>query len=168
MTLEVLEQRIRDRLSPEWLTPSERLVWDQLHRFSGPPNRVINVYGPGGCGKSFLGWLLHREGYATYAFWNGERQPVHPRLILDNAPSDRAETRSIRPLIERLEIRQIILLSRQRVNEPDMPVFALDVTADDLDRFCANLYRHLNIMIPDAEPGYRNYQEALEAYLARE
>jgi hypothetical protein len=167
MTLEALQQRIRDRLSPEWLTPSERRVWEQVLRFHGPPHRVINVYGPRGSGKSFLGWLMQREGHATYGQWVGERRPVHPRLTLDNAPSDRASARSVRPLVDTLSIQQIILLSRQRVDEPSMPAFALEVTEDDLEHLRANLYRHLNITIPYVESGYSNYREALEAYLSK-
>jgi len=166
MTLTALQQRTRDRLSPEWLTPSQRHVWEQLHRFHGPPHRVVNVYGPRGSGKSFLGWLMHREAYATYSRWAEEARPVHPRLVLDNAPFDRTSARSVRPLVDELNIRQIILLSRQRVDEPAMPAFVLTVTEDDLDHFRANLYRHLNIIVPTAESEYRNYREALETYLS--
>lgn len=168
MTLATLEQRIRDRLSPEWLTPSEQQVWEQLHRFHGPPHRVVNVYGPPGVGKSFLGWLMQREGYATYDIWPGERHPVHPRLTLDNAPTDRSSTRSVRPLVDELGVRQVILLSRQRVDEPDMPAFALRVTEDDLDHFRANLYRHLHMTLPAAESICRSYREALETCLPGE
>lgn len=167
MKLATLQQRIRDRLSPEWLTPSQQWVWKQLHLFHGPPHRVINVYGPCGSGKSFLGWLMHQEGYATYQMWPDERRPIHPRLVLDNAPPDRASARSVRPLVDDLDICQIILLSRQRVDEPDMPAFALQVTEDDLDHFRANLYRHLHITLSTSESGYRNYQEAIETYLSR-
>jgi len=168
MTLLSLQQRIRDRLSPEWLTPSQQGVWEQLHRFHGPPHRVVNVYGPRGSGKSFLGWLMHREGHATYSEWTDEYRPIHPRLVLDNAPADRAIARSVRPLVHELGIRQIILLSRQRVDEPDMPAFALTVTDDDLDHFRANLYRHLNIVIPTVELEHRSFREALEVYLSEE
>jgi hypothetical protein len=168
MTLATLQQRIRDRLSPEWLTPSERQVWEQLHIFHGPPHRVVNVYGPPGSGKSFLGWLMQRERYATYGTWTGKRRPIHPRLVLDNAPSDRANSRSARPLIDQLGIRQIILLSRQRVDEPDMPAFGLEVTEDDLDHFRANLFRHLHITLPATESSYSNYRDALESCLPRE
>jgi len=167
MTLATLQQRIRDRLSLDWLTPSQRYVWDRLHLFHGPPHRVVNVYGPPGSGKSFIGWLMHREGYATYGTWVGERRPVHPRLVLDNAPADRDSARSVRPLVDELGIRQIILLSRQRVDEPDMPAFGLNVTEDDLDHFRANLYRHLHITLPAVASGYHNYREALETCQSR-
>jgi hypothetical protein len=168
MKLATLQQRIRDRLSSEWLTPSQQQVWEQLHRFQGPPHRVVNVYGPRGSGKSFLGWLMHREGYATYSMWTDERNPIHPRLVLDNAPADRASARSVRPLVDQLDIRQIILLSRQRVDEPAMPAFALAVTEDDIDHFQANLYRHLNIVIPAVELEHRDFRKALEIHLLGE
>jgi hypothetical protein len=142
-------------------------VWEQVHRFHGPPHRVINVYGPQGSGKSFLGWLMHREGYATYEQWTGERNPIHPRLTLDNAPPNRASARAVRPLVGKLDILQVILLSRQRVDEPSMPAFGLEVTEDDLEHFRANLYRHLNITLPPMNSGYRNYHEALEIYLSK-
>ncbi len=168
MSLATLEQRIRDRLTPEWLTPSQQRIWEQLHRFHGPPHRVVNVYGLPGVGKSFLGWLMQREGYATYEIWPGERHPVHPRLTLDNAPTDRSSTRSVRPLVDELGIRQVILLSRQRVDEPDMPAFGLGVTEDDLDHFRANLYRYLHITLRASESSYQSYQEALETCAPRE
>lgn len=166
MRLATLKQRIRDRLSPDWLTPSEQIVWEQLHRFDGPPHRVINIYGPLGSGKSFLGWLMEREGYATYGFWASRPQPMHPRLVLDNAQTDRASTRNIRPLVEQLGILQIILLSRQQVDEPAMPTFALPVTLDDIEHLQANLFRYLDITIPEAS-AYHNYHEAIETVLNR-
>lgn len=167
MTLAALQQRIRDRLSPDWLTPSQQKVWDQLHLFNGPPHRVVNVYGPRGSGKTFIGWLMQREGYATYEIWPGARRPIHPRLTLDNAPADRASARSVRPLVDELGIRQVILLSRQRVDEPDMPAFALRVTEEDLDHFQANLFRHLHITLPVTESEFQDYHEVLETCLSR-
>ena len=53
-----------------------------------PPHRIVNVYGSPGSGKSFLGWLMERERYATYCLWSQQRQPAHPRLALDNAYTD--------------------------------------------------------------------------------
>ncbi len=57
---DTLEARIRDRLDIEWLTPSQKAVWEAVQRFDGPPHRVINIYGAEGTGKTFLGWLLER------------------------------------------------------------------------------------------------------------
>lgn len=167
MNLATLNQRIQDRLSSDWLTPSQKVVWKQLHDFDGPPHRIINIYGMRGSGKSFLGWLMQRERYATYGLWSTQPTPTHPRLVLDNAPTDRASTREIRPLTEQLNVSQIILLSRQRVDEQAMPAFPLQVTKDDMECFRANLYRYLNLIVPE-ETESRDYRSALEAYLRKE
>ena len=156
----VIDARIRDRVSLEWLTPSEQWVWDEVHRFSGPPHNVINIYGAEGCGKTFLGWLMERERYATYGDWAVGPQPILPRLTLDNAATDRLTAREARPLVHRLNVVQIILLSRVRVDEPSMPAFELRVTQDDLVVFRANLYRHLRLTLPEGL--YRDYKSAME------
>jgi hypothetical protein len=164
--LSAFQERIRDRLAQEWLTPSQRTVWEGVHRFDGPPHRIINIYGPRGSGKSFLGWLMQRERYATYGSWIERPDPIHPRLVLDNAHTDRASTRNLRPLVDELGILQIILLSRQRVDERAMPAFELQVTSDDLEQFRATLFRQLGIILPE-DGEYHNYREAIEGYLAR-
>ena len=156
----VLEARIRDRVSLEWLTPSQRLVWDEIHRFCGPPHHVINVYGAEGGGKTFLGWLMEREGYATYGDWAVRSQPILPRLTLDNAATDRLAARDARPLVHRLNLVQVILLSRSRVDEPGMPAFELRVTEDDFAVFRANLFRYLKVTLP--EGAYRDFRSAME------
>lgn len=169
MKIETLNQRIQDRLSIEWLTPSQRKVWEQLHQFNGPPHKVINVYGGRGSGKSFLGWLLQREGHASYGNWSGLHlsPPTLPRLTLDNAVTDRASTRSIRPLITDWGIKQIILLSRQKVDEPDMPTFFLQVTPQDMEYLRANLWRYLNITLHE-ETDSLDYSRVIENYCREE
>jgi hypothetical protein len=161
MDLMSLNARIRDRISPDWLTPSQQAIWEQLKRFDGPPHRVINIYGGNGVGKTFMGWLLERERLATYGIWHQRPQPVHPRLILDNALTSHSEVRNIRPLVDQLDIQQIILLSRHRADEPAMPAFELRITQEDLKHFYINLYRYLRLTVPEAH--YHNYTMALAA-----
>jgi len=156
----VLEARIRDRVSLEWLTPSQQWVWDEVHRFSGPPHHVINIFGAESGGKSFLGWLMEREGHATYGDWAVRPQPLLPRLTLDDAATDRLAARDVRPLVQQLNVIQIILLSRARVDEPGMPAFELRVTEDDFAVFRANLFRHLRVTLP--EGACRDFKSALK------
>ena len=156
-----LEARIRDRLDVKWLTPSQKTVWEAVQRFDGPPHRVINIYGAEGTGKTFIGWLLERMNHSSYRIWPDIQKPLLPRLTLDDVLPDRATTRDLRPLVDKYSMQQIILLSRVRVNERAMPTFELHITADDLENFRANLYRHLQIILPEAD--YRNYKTALEA-----
>jgi len=167
LTLDSLNACIRDHLSVEWLTPSEMAVWEQIHRFEGPPHRIINIYGGPGSGKTFLGWLMDREAHATYSQWAPRSQPAHARLALDNAAVGKAATRALRPLVEELGVRQIILLSRRRVDEPAMPAFELQITPDDLAYLRANLYRYFGYVLPDTADR-RSYHEAIDAYIKEE
>ena len=154
-----LEARIRDRLDVKWLTPSQKAVWEAMQRFGGPPHRVINIYGLEGTGKTFIGWLLERMDLSTYRVWPNVQRPLLPRLTLDDVLPDRTTTRDVRPLVDKYHIQQIILLSRMRVDERAMPTFELCVTEDDLESFRANLYRYLQITLPESD--YRNYKAAL-------
>lgn len=162
--LSSLNTRIHDRLTIDWLTPSEYAVWDQIQRFDPPPHRVINVYGAEGTGKTFLGWIMERERYASYSTWGGTMNPTLPRLIVDDAPMDKPTSRGFRPMVEQLGVKQIILLTRSRVDEPALPAFELKVDDQDLEHFGAMLFRHLRLTMPDGN--FRNYKSVIEA-LAR-
>jgi hypothetical protein len=155
-----LEARIRDHLAPDWLTPSQQVVWDVVHQFDGPPHRVINIFGSEGTGKTFLGWLMEQQRYATYGMFLSIPKPILPRLTLDNSRTDRHSTRELRPLVDKHGLQQIILLSRARVDEPGMPSFELRVTDEDLERLRANLYRFLRMTVPEGP--YRDYKAALK------
>lgn len=156
----ILEARIRDRVDVNWLTPSQKTVWEAIQHFDGPPHRVINVYGTEGTGKTFMGWFLERINHSTYCIWPNMQKPLLPRLTLDDVSPDRTATRELRPLVDKYRLQQIILLSRIRVDERAMPTFELRITEDDLESFSANLYRHLQIIIPEED--YRNYKVALD------
>lgn len=157
---ESLTARIRDRLGVNWLTPSQKQVWEQIQRFDGPLHRVINVYGAAGTGKTFLGWLMERLNYATYSTWTKPSKPLLPRLVLDDMIPDRSHTRNLRSLVDQYHIQQVILLSRHRVDELAMPAFEVKITEDDMDVFRANLYRHLEIAVPEVD--VMNYQTVLD------
>jgi hypothetical protein len=161
-----LNARIRDRLTEEWLTPSERSAWTWVKRLDAPPHRVINVYGGEGTGKTFLGWLMERQNYASYASFGGSFAPTLPRMVVDDAPVDRSTTREFQTMVDSLKIKQIILLTRSRVDEPAMPAFDLKVESEDIERFRANLYRYINLIAPEGAV-YRNYQSVM-TILARQ
>lgn len=156
---DVLVARIRDRLNIGWLTPSQKHVWEEIQRFDGPLHRVINIYGASGTGKTFLGWLMDRLNYATYSTGPESPKPLLPRLILDDTSPERSFTRRLRSLVDQYHIQQLILLSQQRVDELAMPAFELRVTQEDMEIFQANLYRHLEITLPEVH--VLNYKSAL-------
>jgi hypothetical protein len=158
--LSTFKARLRDRLSISWLTPSEAAIWDQIQRFDAPPHRVINIFGAEGTGKTFLAWVMEREKYASFSIWGGKMIPTLPRLIVDDAPYDKTSSREFRPMVESLGIKQIILLTRARVDERAMPAFELKVDDQDLEAFGANLFRYLHINMP--EGSFRNYKSIVD------
>ena len=87
--------------------------------------------------------------------------------VIDNAHADRESTRDLRPFVESYGIRQIILLSRQRVDEQAMPAFKLEINEDDLEYLRGNLYRFMDLIIPETER-YNNYHQAIETILTGE
>jgi hypothetical protein len=157
--LDAVNARIRDRATIDWFTPSQRAVWNLIKEFDGPPHRVINVYGGEGTGKTFLGWILEREHYATYMIWRDTPQPQFPRLVIDDAKHDRTSTRDIRPMTDALGLKQIILLTRIRIDEPSVPAFELRVLDEDIESIKANLFRYLHITTQ--EGSFRNYKSLL-------
>jgi len=158
--LDTLNARIHDRLSEEWLTPSQKAIWNLIQRYDGPPHRVLNIFGGEGTGKTFLGWFMERQQYATYCLWGTAPHPIYPRLVMDDAITERSATRELRPLIDRLQLKQIVLLTRYRVDEQAMPAFELHVTETDIQACLANIYRHLRLTVP--EGNYRQYKAVLE------
>ncbi len=158
-SLDNLNARIRDRLALDWLTPSQKAIWELIQRYDGPPHRVINIFGSEGTGKTFLGWFMERQGYATYGLWGASPKPTYPRLALDDASAERSAAREVRPWVEHLGIKQIILLTRFRVDEQAMPAFELRVTDEDLAVCRANLYRHLHLVV--LEEAQCNYKTLL-------
>jgi len=59
-------------------------------------------------------------------------------------------------MVDDLNLKQIILLSRTRIDEPSLPAFELRVMDEDIEAIKANLYRHLRITAP--EGSFRNYK----------
>jgi len=155
-----LNARIRDRLTEDWLTPSEKAAWAWVKRLDAPPHRVINLYGSEGTGKTFLGWLMERQNYASYASFGGPFTPTLPRMVVDDTPADRPNTREFQTMVDNLKIKQIIILTRSRVDEPAMPAFALNVESEDIECFRANLYRYMNLTVPEGAL-LRNYQSVM-------
>lgn len=152
--------RIRDRMTEAWLTPSQRSIWKELQHYSGSPHHVVNVYGPAGCGKTFIGWLLERLNYSSYRVWPDVKPPTCPRLTLDDFPANRLKAREIRPLVSQFGIQQILLITRARIPEPDMPTFPLTITAEDMRFFRSNLYRYFDVTLHD-DDGSADFATAL-------
>jgi hypothetical protein len=155
-------QLIRAHLSESWLTDSQSKVWMQLNSFMGPPYYVVNIYGAAGAGKTFLGWLLEKQGRGVYATadsppwqtWQGQ-----PLVVLDDHDSSRRAVRSLRSELQLWNVGQAIVITRQRAQD-DIPCLHLEVTERDIQIAKATLYRELEVIIPEGD--HRNLWDCLK------
>ena len=153
---------IRSNLTEAWLTDSQREVWLQLNRLLEPPYYVVNIYGAPGTGKTFLGWLLHKQGRALYAdagdlswsSWKGQ-----PLIVLDGHDSNRRAVRALRSQLHLYDIGQVIILTQQKAQD-DIPCLHLAVTDRDIQIVRATLYRELEVMVPEGD--HRNLWDCLK------
>ncbi len=145
--------RIRTGINETWLTDSQKKVWIQLNKLMGPPYYVVNIYGVTGSGKTFLSWLLQKQGRAVYAD-EGERDWTawrgQPLVVLDGYDSSRQAVRSLQAQLQLSNIGQVIILTRQKAQD-DIPCLHLTVTDKDIQIAKGNLYRELNLIVPDGE-----------------
>lgn len=154
--------RIRNNMSESWLTDSQSAVWTQLKKLMGPPYYVVDIYGAAGTGKTFLGWLLEKQGLAIYAradeapwqSWQGQSL-----VVLDDHDSSRRAVRSLRSQLQLWGIGQAIVLTRQRAQD-DIPCLHLAVTERDIQIAKATLYRELEVVIPEGD--HRNLWDCLK------
>src|SRR5690606_34900530 len=103
----------------------------------------VNLVGAEGVGKTFLGWVLARTTKAV--FLSNARKlsdlggQTPSKLIVDNAPSDNRDLRSLIAELQLTEVRSVLLISRDR-NNLGLPIVQLsEPTALDIDIVYHNL-----------------------------
>lgn len=144
-----IENKIKIQSDEDWLTPSQANIIKELNPFIDGIERVLNIYGHQGVGKSFLAHILMKSKSVSYItsidlICNSELP-----LIIDNFPYERTKVRGIRNLMRKFELRQVILISRYRA-EDTIPTFGLTLTAEDLRFFRANLFRNFDYCLPES------------------
>jgi ABC-type Na+ transport system ATPase subunit NatA len=139
--------RIKKNFSKDWLTPSQMRAFEELTTFLSPPHRVINIFGEKGAGKTFLGWVLQKEGVGIYVHSYEDLIESQRSLILDNYSNRRKLVRRIRNDLEMKNIGNIVILTRHAA-EDDIPCIEVRLTEDDIRVAKANLYR-VDIKVTD-------------------
>ena len=137
-----LHNHIKTHANSNWLTPSQQQV------FAGIQNllckyHVINLFGPYGCGKTFLGWVCHGESIGIHL--------PHPSLlqrhasslssscvIIDNVQSSRHGFRQIFKEVQILSIPNMIVISRDPIRE-QIAGIELHCTKHDSEKVFHNL-----------------------------
>jgi len=143
-----VENQIKVLADASWFFPSQAAVYQELLPFLGGLDRVINLYGLQGVGKTFLAHVLCKEHRVEYVASPELIHPASRPLVIDNAPFERTAVRGMRNQMRKFDLQQVILVTRYRV-EDSVPSFALNLTSDDVRCFRANLFRHLDLHLPE-------------------
>jgi hypothetical protein len=143
-----VENRIKVLADAPWFFPSQAAVYQELLPFLGRLHRIINLYGLQGAGKTFLAHVLCKENRVEYVSSPELLRSVGRPLAVDNASFERTAVRGMRNQMRRFDLQQVILVTRYRV-EDSVPAFALTLMREDVHCFRANLFRHLDLRLPE-------------------
>lgn len=143
-----LENRIKAEATRSWCFPSQAKVYAEVTPFLGGIQRVLNVYGLQGTGKTFLAHIMAKEGICDYVPSPDELVHTERTLIVDNAPFERTLARDLRSKMRKLELGQLLLITRFRI-EDALPAFELPLTPEDLEVFRATLFRAFDLRLPE-------------------
>jgi hypothetical protein len=130
-----LTNRLKAEASERMLTPSQRLALAELEKRWQFPDR-LNLCGPPGSGKTFLGWVMARHLQQT-SFYASPRvfeqaQPPYPTdIVIDNAPSEEKEVRRLLSKLQLYQVHRTLLITSSpiRLGWPVIELF-LPTAAD--------------------------------------
>jgi hypothetical protein len=143
-----LQNRIKTEATLEWLTPSQKAIYENVTK-GLKTHKIVNIYGAHGVGKTFLGWILAKEHEAEYFASHDDLQSALV-AVLDNFDSDRRKVRRLRAQMHSLDIRQLFLITHRKV-EDEIPAFELQFTEADRTQFKRNLFLFLDFQVVKEE-----------------
>lgn len=137
-----LINRLKAQVNSTMLTYSQEVAFVELSKRWSFPDR-INLCGPQGSGKTFLGWVMARHYsasfYASPQVFAQDLPLYTPEFIIDNAPT---EEKQLRRLLSEIQLRQThkVLLITQRPIKIGFPVITLPLpTEADITKIYENL-----------------------------
>ena len=143
-----IENGIKSYSDESWLTPAQNELYKNVRPFIGGIDRVINIHGPQGSGKTFIAHIMVKLRIAAYITSLEEICISNLPLIIDNAPFERSDVRGVRNVMRKFELHQVILISRYRA-EDSIPTFYLNLNPDDIKFFRATLFRKFDLRLAD-------------------
>jgi hypothetical protein len=143
-----IENGIKSYSDESWLTPAQNELYKSVKPFIDGIDRVMNIYGSQGCGKTFLAHMMVKLKAAAYITSLDQICISSLPLIIDNAPFERSAVRGVRNQMRKFELHQVILISRYRA-EDSIPTFFLNLNLEDIKFFRATLFRKFDLRLPD-------------------
>lgn len=148
---------VKTKCTEDWLTPSQRSALEGvLIRLE--TNRIVNVYGKEGTGKTFLGWILEKKGFGKYSTdWDALRKSISKsggggsaNVIVDNFPSSRELHRQFRSEMGDLGMSKAVLISEFPIPD-EIPKMELEFNDMDRKHFKHTCYDRMRLEIADKQ-----------------
>jgi hypothetical protein len=137
---------IKERADEEWLTDSQREVYERiLSHWEAHP--FVNLYGPSGSGRSFIARLLTKEHGYAYTHDIEEAPPDAAQVIVDDAQY----SRTMRLVARANGLGRVLLITSRPVREA-MPKVKLELDDRDVRQFQARLANHGDIVFKETIP----------------
>lgn len=140
-----LMNSIKDQYDETWLTPSQKEIYERVTtKFQA--QKLINIFGDKGVGKTFLGWLItiFYEGHYTKDKSNLKSKVVN---VIDDFGYKKQDLRALLPNTKILAIPKTILLSNKKIND-DIISLELNFETLDRDKFKNNLWKYCKLNFP--------------------
>ena len=128
--------QIKLKADYEWLTKGQRKVFDDIVE-RWPAEVFVCLYGPPGCGKSFIARLLVKMHGYIYTNDLKDLEPGPHLVVVDGEEYNRL----MRPIAQLLGLKRIVVLMRRPPRDP-MPRTEVALDEHDVKQFQHNLIRY--------------------------
>ncbi len=137
---------IKEKSCSDWLTDGQRQAYLRvLDGWAAHP--FVNLYGPVGCGKSFVSRLLAKEHGYLYLHDLQTAPDGSSNVIVD----DVEYSRLMRATAQLRYLGRVILVTRRPTTDP-MPRAEIRLSERDLNQFLHNLYAYCNVSFVHTNP----------------
>lgn len=128
--------QIKLKADYEWLTKGQRKVFDDIVE-RWPAEVFVCLYGPPGCGKSFIARLLVKMHGYIYTNDLKDLEPGPHLVVVDGEEYNRL----MRPVAQLLGLKRVVVLMKRPPRDP-MPRTEVALDEHDVKQFQHNLIRY--------------------------
>lgn len=128
--------QIKLKADYEWLTKNQRKAFDNIVE-RWPAEVFLCLYGPPGCGKSFIARLLVKIHGYVYTNELKALEPGPQLVVVDGEEYNRL----MRPRAQMLRLNRVVILMRRPPRDP-MPKIEVSLDEHDVKQFQHNIIKY--------------------------